>query len=36
MKMERAGGPYVNQTIDEVLHLIMHCEADECIPFIND
>ncbi|HSX14062.1 MAG TPA: hypothetical protein VLE96_06570 [Chlamydiales bacterium] len=28
------GGPYQNFSIDPVLHLIMHCEEGECVPFI--
>lgn len=26
------GGPYVDKTIDDVLHLIMHCKKNECQP----
>jgi len=29
-----AGGPYTEATIDDVLHLIMHCDKEECAPFI--
>lgn len=29
-----AGGPYNEINIDLVLHLIMHCESDEAIPYI--
>lgn len=25
-----SGGPYKDGTIDDVLHLIMHCEKEEC------
>jgi hypothetical protein len=29
------GGPFLDTTtIDDVLHLIMHCDKDECIPLI--
>jgi len=29
------GGPYSSQTsIDDVIHLIMHCEKEECTPMI--
>lgn len=26
------GGPFTNTTIDDVLHLIMHCHKDACSP----
>lgn len=30
------GGPYTTNTgIDDVLHLIMHCDKNACIPFIS-
>ena len=29
-------GPYVNATIDDVLHSIMHCEEGDCIPYIEE
>jgi len=30
-----AGGPYSSQaSIDDVIHLIMHCEKEECTPMI--
>lgn len=29
-----AGGPYKEATIDDVIHLIMHCHKDECVPYI--
>lgn len=25
-------GPFLNQTIEEVVHLIMHCKQEECAP----
>lgn len=28
-------GPFVNQTIQEVIHLIMHCKQEECSPLSN-
>lgn len=28
------GGPYTNASIDDVIHLIMHCEKDECTPMV--
>ena len=28
------GGPYKNTSIDDVLHLIMHCQKGECVPFV--
>ncbi len=28
------GGPFLDATIDNVLHLIMHCRKEECIPFV--
>jgi hypothetical protein len=30
----KPGGPYNDASIDDVLHLIMHCKKEECIPFI--
>jgi hypothetical protein len=30
------GGPYIEETIDDVLHLIMHCQKNECKPFIRN
>lgn len=30
-----AGGPYTDATIDDVIHLIMHCRKDDCVPFVN-
>jgi hypothetical protein len=27
-----AGGPFTNSSIDDVIHLIMHCEKHECLP----
>jgi hypothetical protein len=30
------GGPYIDCTIDEVIHFIMHCKEWECVPFIKD
>lgn len=30
-----SGGPFINTSIDEVLHLMMHCEKEETKPFIN-
>ncbi|MEI8124200.1 MAG: hypothetical protein WCG42_00410 [Parachlamydiaceae bacterium] len=29
-----AGGPFVDATIDDVLHLIMHCDQGECTPLV--
>lgn len=29
------GGPYTDASIDDVLHLIMHCHKDECAPLMN-
>lgn len=29
------GGPYLNESIDHVIHLIMHCNKDEAVPFIS-
>jgi hypothetical protein len=26
------GGPYTNAGIEDVLHLIMHCGKDQCVP----
>jgi|NOAtaT_7_FD_contig_21_13055445_length_815_multi_6_in_0_out_0_1 hypothetical protein len=28
-------GPYNNTPIDEVIHLMLHCEKDECKPFVD-
>jgi hypothetical protein len=28
------GGPYQEELIDDVLHLIMHCKKEECTPFV--
>ncbi len=28
------GGPFLEATIDDVLHLIMHCQKEECIPLV--
>jgi|ERR1700733_2859523 len=28
-----SGGPYTHASIDEVIHLIMHCRQDQCVPF---
>jgi hypothetical protein len=28
------GGPFVNETISNVIHLIMHCKQEECTPLI--
>ena len=28
-------GPFINKTIDHVIHSIMHCDSDECVPFID-
>lgn len=30
------GGPYLSESIDDVLHLIMHCNKEECIPFLKE
>lgn len=30
------GGPYLDATIDDVLHLIMHCNKDECTPLVQE
>jgi hypothetical protein len=30
----RPGGPFNFSSIDPVLHLIMHCQEGECIPFV--
>lgn len=30
-----AYGPFAEASIDDVLHLIMHCERSECVPLIN-
>lgn len=27
-------GPYTEATIDDVIYLIMHCEKDECSPYV--
>jgi len=29
------GGPFTEATIDDVIHLMMHCGKDACVPFIN-
>lgn len=29
------GGPYKEKTINDIIHLIMHCEKNECTPLIN-
>lgn len=29
------GGPYTDETIDHVLHLIMHCQKGQNTPFLN-
>jgi hypothetical protein len=29
------GGPYINKSIEHVIHLMMHCEENECKPLIN-
>jgi len=29
------GGPFVEATIDDVIHLIMHCGKNDCTPFMN-
>jgi hypothetical protein len=26
------GGHYIGESIDEVIHLIMHCRKEECVP----
>lgn len=26
------GGPYIQESIDDVLHLMMHCQKDDCVP----
>ncbi len=31
-----AGGPFIDRTIDAVIHSIMHCEEWECVPFVRD
>jgi len=28
------GGPFTNNSIDDVIHLIMHCDQQTCVPFI--
>ncbi|MGA8164002.1 MAG: hypothetical protein WB791_03135, partial [Waddliaceae bacterium] len=28
------GGPYMHTSIDDVIHLILHCEKEECTPMI--
>lgn len=28
------GGPYVDASIDDVLHLVMHCQEDQCVPLV--
>lgn len=30
----KPGGPYKQESITDVLHLIMHCQENECIPLI--
>lgn len=30
------GGPYLDATIDDVLHLIMHCNKEQCIPLLEE
>lgn len=27
-------GPFINQSIEEVIHLIMHCNTEDCIPLV--
>jgi hypothetical protein len=27
------GGPFTDESIEDVIHLIMHCRKDQCIPF---
>jgi hypothetical protein len=29
-----AGGPFTEASIDDVLHLMMHCHKDECTPLV--
>lgn len=29
-----AGGPFVDASIDDVLYKIMHCEREDCIPYL--
>ena len=29
------GGPYTDATIDDVVHLMIHCSKDSCVPFLN-
>jgi hypothetical protein len=29
------GGPFKHASIDDVLHLIMHCHKNECAPYTN-
>ena len=29
------GGPFTETSIDDVLHVIMHCKKEECVPFTN-
>ena len=28
------GGPFTHATIDDVIHLMMHCHKDECAPVV--
>lgn len=30
-----SGGPFLNESIDDVVYLIMHCNKDEAVPFIS-
>lgn len=32
----KPGGPYKDASIDDVLHLIMHCNKEERVPFIKN
>lgn len=29
-----SGGPYMDPCIDDVLHLVMHCRKDQCVPLV--
>lgn len=29
------GGPFTNASIDDVLHLMMHCSEHDCVPLVN-
>lgn len=29
-------GPYINTRIEDIIHLIIHCEENECVPFIQN